>query len=110
LEELQRFVTAERYEQRVGRTVRALVDRVLPDGSAVARTVWQADDIDGVTRIAPTTFNVRAGALIDARIDGVVDDYDFEASVVHVVSTPATSERRVRALPIMTTSAGSWGR
>src|SRR6478609_8101969 len=32
LNELQRFITAERYESRVGQVVRALVDRVGEDG------------------------------------------------------------------------------
>ena len=48
LKELQRQITAERYERFVGRTARAMIDRVV-DGEAQARTVWQADDIDGVT-------------------------------------------------------------
>ena len=33
----------------MGRTVRAMVDRVQDDGMVQARTIWQADDIDGVT-------------------------------------------------------------
>ena len=48
LMDLQRQITAERYERFVGRTARAMIDRVV-DGEAQARTVWQADDVDGVT-------------------------------------------------------------
>src|SRR5262245_7744995 len=45
LNELQRLITAERYERRLGRVVRALVDRV-DDDAVQARTVLQADDLD----------------------------------------------------------------
>src|SRR3954471_17465122 len=41
LNEIQRLVTAERYERRVGSTTRAIVDRVGTDG-VEARVVWQA--------------------------------------------------------------------
>src|SRR3954471_24798548 len=51
LNEIQRLVTAERYERRVGSTTRAIVDRVGTDG-VEARVVWQADDIDGITMLA----------------------------------------------------------
>ena len=109
LEELQRLVTAERYEGRVGRTVRALVDRV-HDGGAEARTPWQADDIDGITRLAGGQRSLRPGALVDVSLDSVTDDYDFTASLVRVVSAPAAAERRARALPVMVSSVGSYGR
>jgi ribosomal protein S12 methylthiotransferase len=48
LNETQRLITAERYEARLGRTVRALVDRI-EDGVVQARTAFQADYNDGVT-------------------------------------------------------------
>ena len=50
LNETQRLITAERYERRLGRTVRAIVDRV-DDDEVQARVLWQADDIDGVTQM-----------------------------------------------------------
>src|SRR6476469_7895944 len=70
LNELQRIITAERYEQRVGQTVRALVDRV--DGERVqARTAFQADDIDGVTHVTGAS-GIVPGTFIDVRLDEVV--------------------------------------
>lgn len=109
LVELQRFVTAERYEQRVGQTVRALVDSV-HDDFIEARTPWQADDIDGVTRIGTENAIPRPGSFVDVTIDAVVDDYDFEASLKRVISLPAGEPRRMRSLPVIGGSAGSYGR
>src|SRR6266513_17316 len=73
LTELQRSITAERYESRVGTIVRAIVDRPREGGSQ-ARLPWQADDIDGVTQVD----EVHApGTLLDVAVQSVVDDYDF---------------------------------
>lgn len=108
LNEVQRLITAERYEQRVGRTVRALVDRVDDDGSVQARTAFQADDIDGVTYVRGAE-GVVPGTFIDVRLDEVVDDVDFAATLVQVVSAPAPVARKTRALPVMA-SIGSFGR
>lgn len=111
LVELQRCVTAERYEHRVGLTVRALVDRV-HDDFVEARTAWQADDIDGVTRITSTGVVPRAGSFVDVTIESVIDDYDFEASLERIVSSPkaAAPRRSLRTLPVMGGSVGSYGR
>jgi ribosomal protein S12 methylthiotransferase len=106
LNEAQRLITAERYEQRLGRTVRAIVDRVDDDG-VQARVLWQADDIDGVTRLAGAR-KVSPGSFVDVQLDEVVDDVDFAASLVSVVSAPPARARRVRALPTLT--IGSYGR
>ena len=105
LNELQRLITAERYEARLGRTVRALVDRV-DDGMIQARNLWQADDIDGVT-IVSGADGPAPGTFIDVRLDGVEDDVDFAASFVGLVSAPAVPRRR--SLPMLTT-VGSFGR
>jgi len=107
--ELQRLVTAERYERRVGRVARALVDRVRADGSVEARAFWQADDIDGITRVA-TDVVLRPGSLVDIAVDGVADDYDFEASLIRVVSAPVPRQARTRALPVVGATLGSYGR
>jgi ribosomal protein S12 methylthiotransferase len=109
LNELQRLITAERYETRLGRIVPALVDRV-DDEQVQARTVWQADDIDGVTYIADAA-QVAPGSFVDVRLDAVVDDVDFAASFERVVSAPTEPARRTRVLPVMTGgSIGSYGR
>jgi ribosomal protein S12 methylthiotransferase len=108
LNELQRLVTAERYEARLGRTVRAVIDR-LDDAVVQARNLWQADDIDGVTIVTGAEVGrVTPGTFVDVRLDSVEDDVDFGASFVGVVSAP-TAPRRRRALPTFTT-VGSFGR
>ena len=109
LTELQRFVTGERYERRIGQTVRALVDGV-HDDFVEARTPWQADDIDGVTRIVTNGVALRSGSFVDVTIESVVDDYDFEASLTRLVSAPTSARRPARALPVIGASAGSYGR
>lgn len=106
LTELQRLVTADRYEARVGRSVRAIVDRRHDDGMVQARTVWQADDIDGVTWL---DTDAAPGSIVDVTISDV-DDYDFRAAVTGVVSAPPAPARR-RALPLAAVpSMGSFGR
>jgi TRAM domain len=106
---MQRLITAERYEQRIGGgcTVRAIVDRV-DDDAVQARVVWQADDIDGVTWISGAS-KVAPGSFVDVELNEVVDDVDFAASLVSVVSAPPARVRRVRALPTLG-SIGSYGR
>ena len=109
LTELQRMITADRYERHVGRSVPAMVDRVAADGEpAQARLVWQADDIDGITRIAT---DARPGTILEVRVDAV-DDYDFDATLQRVLDEPpaAAPRRPMRALPVMATSVGSFGR
>ena len=107
LTDLQRNITAERYESRVGRVERLLVDRNDSEGRAVGRLPWQADDVDGITMLdGPAT----AGEFLDVAIGEVVDDYDFLASVVaHLPGTTRVTERRLRPLPLAA-SAGSYGR
>jgi ribosomal protein S12 methylthiotransferase len=103
--ELQRAITAERYEGQIGRTVRAIVDR-----PGEGRTLWQADDIDGITRLRG---NAAPGAIVEVRIDEVVDDYDFAATVERVIMAPvaAPDAARSRALPVLSgVTNGSFGR
>jgi ribosomal protein S12 methylthiotransferase len=109
LTELQLAITADRYDKRIGRTVHAIVDRPAERaGFAEARTVWQADDVDGVTRVRTEAV---AGSILDVRIDSVENDYDFEATALRVVSAPVTIELRPsRSLPLFATTIGSFGR
>jgi ribosomal protein S12 methylthiotransferase len=109
LMELQRQITAERYERFLGRTARTMVDRVL-DGEAQGRTVWQADDVDGIAYVQGAD-TLRPGTIVDAVIEGVEDDVDFRATVLRVVDVPgAAPVRAARSLPMMSTSIGSFGR
>lgn len=101
LTELQRAITAERYESRLGQRVLAL-----SEGDRRARLPWQADDIDGLTLL---DADVPVGAFAEVEVVDVVDDYDFEARVIAVLPTPAApAVRSGRSLPV--TSVGSFGR
>jgi ribosomal protein S12 methylthiotransferase len=109
LTELQRVITAERYEERIGQRTRVLVDAP-PDatGRAEARAPWQADDVDGVTRVVT---GAEPGDFVDVVIDAVEDDYDFAATALRTVERQRPvprSPRSGRVLPV--TSAGSFGR
>jgi ribosomal protein S12 methylthiotransferase len=109
LTELQRSITAERYESRVGRTALALVDRGdAENGTSQARLPWQADDIDGITQIDEA---LPPGTLAEVAVEEVVDDYDFQASVIRVALPAGVPEHRrmSRQLPI-TQTIGSYGR
>ncbi len=107
LTELQRAITADRYEARVGKVSRILVDRMDENGNAVGRLPWQADDIDGVTTIEE---RVEPGEFANVAIDEVIDDYDFRATLLsRVASIPkATVPLARRSLPMA--SIGSYGR
>jgi ribosomal protein S12 methylthiotransferase len=110
LTELQRAITAERYESRIGRSVLALVDRCDSEtNTCQARLPWQADDIDGVTHLDEA---LPPGTFAEVAVEEVVDDYDFQASVIRVASPALTSSapRLGRQLPIQQTTIGSFGR
>ena len=109
LTELQRVITSERYETRVGTRARVLVDRAADEtGRAQARASWQADDVDGVTRVAT---EASPGDFVEVEFTGVEDDYDFAATAVRVVDRQRVAPRPRalgRVLPV--TTAGSFGR
>jgi ribosomal protein S12 methylthiotransferase len=109
LTELQRVITAERYESHVGKRTRVLVDRRADDtGRAQARAPWQADDVDGVTRVV---IDASPGDFVEVEIASVEDDYDFAATAVRVVDAQRPVPRSVRlgrVLPV--TTVGSFGR
>jgi ribosomal protein S12 methylthiotransferase len=107
--ELQRQITVDRAERQTGRTVRAIVDRVAEDGPVQGRTLWQADDVDGVTYVEGGD-PLRPGTLADVTIRGVSDDGDFAASLARISVAPAAPIRRTRRLPIAATTMGSFGR
>jgi ribosomal protein S12 methylthiotransferase len=110
LVELQRGITADRYETRIGRTALALVDRAdAPNGTSQARLPWQADDIDGVTYLDEV---LPPGTLAEVAVEEVVDDYDFRASLIRVALPAGAPERRRvrRELPMSQITIGSYGR
>jgi ribosomal protein S12 methylthiotransferase len=107
LTELQRSVTADRYESRVGKVSRILVDRIDENGNAVGRLPWQADDIDGLTTLDDS---VSPGDFADVAVSEVVDDYDFTATLIRRIASvaPRAMPRERRTLPMA--SIGSYGR
>ena len=107
LTELQRSVTAERYDSRVGKVARMIVDRVDDSGQSVGRMPWQADDIDGVTFLDE---KLDPGDFADVAVEEVVDDYDFRATLVaRIAASPKPAPLAVRrTLPMAT--IGSYGR
>jgi ribosomal protein S12 methylthiotransferase len=105
LTELQRLITADRYESRTGKVVRAIVDRT-ENGVTTGRLPWQADDIDGVTYL---DASLRPGDFVDVAVQEVVDDYDFKAVVVNRIESPMAMRRQARALPLVS-SIGAFGR
>ena len=118
IEELQRSITAERYERFLNREARALVERPSDEsGVWLARAPWQADDIDGLVHVhtagLPGGDRLAPGAFVDVQVEQVVDDYDFRAVLRQVVDLPATAPRPVRTLPLVgsdLTTVGSYGR
>jgi ribosomal protein S12 methylthiotransferase len=109
LNELQRMITADRLEERAGRTTTAIVDRVAGDEVSL-RAIWQAHDIDGVLMAAAGGHHVRPGDLFEVRIDRVVDDYDLEATLIRAVAPASGTTPRARRLALPLASIGSYGR
>jgi ribosomal protein S12 methylthiotransferase len=106
--ELQRAITAERYEARIGGRTTAIVDHAAMDGEpALARLPWQADDIDGVTRL---DRDHTPGTFVDVEVTGVADDYDFEARVTGTRAVRKAAARRPLPNLRVATTAGSYGR
>ncbi|MBX3175185.1 MAG: 30S ribosomal protein S12 methylthiotransferase RimO [Gemmatimonadaceae bacterium] len=113
VQELQRHITAERYESRIGQMAPALVEAAgTADTPARARLPWQADDIDGLTWV---DTDAPAGSIVEVEVTAVVDDYDFHATYQRTLTGPpapaaAPSAAKSRSLPLIATSVGSFGR
>jgi ribosomal protein S12 methylthiotransferase len=109
LTELQRAISAEKNEERIGRRAVALVDRVdAGSGTSRARLQWQADDVDGVTWIDSVR---RPGSFVEVAITEVRDDYDFVATAVRDIEDAGVPQRPARAaLPLAAAGSRSFGR
>jgi ribosomal protein S12 methylthiotransferase len=77
--DVQRAISQEKNEARVGREVRVLVDEVV-GGQATGRTWWQAPEVDGVVHLAGAG-NLRAGRFATARLTSALDR-DFEGIMI----------------------------
>ena len=74
--ETQAAISRQHLEARIGTIQEVLVDEVSNEG-AIARTRFDAPEIDGIVRI-PDGEPLMPGMLIDVEIDGA-DDYDLTA-------------------------------
>ena len=75
----------------------------------MSNTVWQADDVDGIASVHGAD-DLPPGTIIDAVIEGIEDDVDFNATLLRVISAPGAPPKRQRSLPLLATSMGSFGR
>ncbi|HUF65021.1 MAG TPA: 30S ribosomal protein S12 methylthiotransferase RimO [Gemmatimonadaceae bacterium] len=105
LTELQRSITAERNEERIGRRTSAIVDRVAAD-SVEARVWWQAHDVDGITLLDTAAS---PGSIVEVAVTGIADDYDLTASFIREVRSGRAAGKMI-SLPMLSAGAGSFGR
>jgi len=72
-------ISAQRLQEKIGRTMQVLIDRVEGDGG-VARSASDAPEIDGSVRILAAN-GLKLGDFADVRITGA-SAYDLEARLV----------------------------
>ncbi|WP_030992780.1 30S ribosomal protein S12 methylthiotransferase RimO [Streptomyces sp. NRRL S-1813] len=83
-------LTAQRAEERVGETLRVLVDRTDDEDGIVGRAAHQAPETDGVTLLS-TDQELEPGRMVEAKVvasEGV----DLVAEVLSVEGTGCTEE------------------
>ncbi|MFI5525103.1 30S ribosomal protein S12 methylthiotransferase RimO [Streptomyces platensis] len=83
-------LTAQRAEERIGETVRVLVDRNDDEDGVVGRAAHQAPETDGVTLLS-TDQDLEPGRMVEAKVvasEGV----DLVAEVLSVEGTRCTEE------------------
>ncbi|MGA5566575.1 30S ribosomal protein S12 methylthiotransferase RimO [Streptomyces platensis] len=83
-------LTAQRAEERIGETVRVLVDRTDDEDGVVGRAAHQAPETDGVTLLS-TDRELEPGRMVEAKVvasEGV----DLVAEVLSVEGTGCTEE------------------
>ena len=75
----QAAISRERLQRKIGTVQEVLVDSVTAD-HAVARSMGDAPEIDGIVTLQPTA-GLKPGDLVRARID-LADDYDLAGTVL----------------------------
>ncbi|MEU8918994.1 30S ribosomal protein S12 methylthiotransferase RimO [Streptomyces nigrescens] len=83
-------LTAQRAEERIGETLRVLVDRTDDEDGVVGRAAHQAPETDGVTLLS-TDQELEPGRMVEAKVvasEGV----DLVAEVLSVEGTGCTEE------------------
>lgn len=79
LMDVQRAISQEKNEARLGRDVRVLIDEVA-DGMAMGRAWWQAPEVDGGVHLADA-LNLEPGRFVTARLTSA-EDRDLEGIVI----------------------------
>ena len=79
---IQRAVQREAAKVRIGKKTTAMLLRPASCGRWMARTEWQAPDVDGVTYISGCSPKAAPGDFVRVEVGGV-RGYDLSASVCH---------------------------
>jgi len=88
LMEVAQAVSAGQLKKKVGRTIEVLVDDVQPaEGRAIARSKWDAPDIDGQV-IVDKAQGIKPGDMLTVTVTGS-DEYDLFAVPVGAEAKPA---------------------
>jgi ribosomal protein S12 methylthiotransferase len=77
--EVQAGISAAKLQDKIGRTLTVLVDEV-DAGGAIARSMADAPEIDGVVRIADGA-SLKPGQFVDVRVTGA-GEHDLEAVMI----------------------------
>ncbi|NUN71242.1 MAG: 30S ribosomal protein S12 methylthiotransferase RimO [Bacteroidetes bacterium] len=77
--EIQREISLEKNESRIGMQTRAVIERT-EDGGLVGRTEWDAPEVDNEVFI-PATPGVRTGDFVDVTITDATE-YDLYAEII----------------------------
>jgi ribosomal protein S12 methylthiotransferase len=80
--ELQEGISAKRLKEKVGRTLRVLVDDIGDDGVAVARSSADAPEIDGLVYVE-NPGKARVGDFLDVKIKDS-DAHDLYAAKARI--------------------------
>ncbi|WP_407288090.1 30S ribosomal protein S12 methylthiotransferase RimO [Streptomyces sp. BP-8] len=84
-------LTAQRAEERIGETVRVLVDRIDDEDGVVGRGAHQAPETDGSTLLLSTGQVLLPGRMVEAKVVGS-EGVDLVAEVLSVDGTGCTEE------------------
>ncbi len=100
--QVQQRISRRRLKRKVGTVQRVLVDAAGPEG-AIARSMADAPEIDGVVHVAPHP-SLKVGTFVEVAVDGS-DAHDLSGTVVAGGDEPAAA-RAVRACAAREREAG----
>jgi ribosomal protein S12 methylthiotransferase len=93
----QQTISAELLKTRVGNTIEVMVDEI-DDGGAVARSHWDAPEIDGNVYVRGKT-GLKPGVRLRVMVEAA-DDYDLWGSPVRFEAAQAPSTRAGMRAPL----------